>query len=147
MLSGLPVNKQALAFFNCWTRKEAYIKACGEGLSLPLDQFDVSLAPGEPAKLLGTREHPQEASRWCLQELIPAPGYTAALAVEGQGWRLACWEWHEENGRPGEEGARGGVIWAGAFLVASPAGHIGNIRSDGGAHASAHALAPQEERP
>jgi 4'-phosphopantetheinyl transferase len=92
MLRALPVNKQTQAFFNCWTRKEAYIKALGQGLSLPLNQFDVSLAPGEPARLLGTRWHPQEASRWCLQELTPAPGYTAAMAVEGQGWRLEYWE-------------------------------------------------------
>ncbi len=147
MLCELPVKKQTQAFFNCWTRKEAYIKARGEGLSLPLNQFDVSLAPGEPARLLGTREHPQEASRWCLQELIPAPEYTAALAVEGHGWRLASWEWHEEDGRPGEEGPRGGVICAGPFLMASPAGCFGNIRSDGGAHASVQARGPQEERP
>jgi 4'-phosphopantetheinyl transferase len=83
------------AFFGCWTRKEAYIKARGEGLSLPLDQFDVSLAPGEPAKLLEMRGDPLEASRWSLHELYPGPGYAAALAVEGHGVRLACWEWRE----------------------------------------------------
>ena len=83
------------AFFNCWTRKEAYIKARGEGLSLPLDQFDVSLAPEEPATLLDMRGDPREASRWSLQELFPGSGYVAALAVEGHGWRLACWEWPE----------------------------------------------------
>lgn len=67
----------------------------GEGLSLPLDQFDVSLAPGDPATLWNIRGDPLEASRWSLQELIPGPGYVAALAVEGHGWRLACWEWRE----------------------------------------------------
>jgi 4'-phosphopantetheinyl transferase len=82
-----------IAFFDCWTRKEAYIKARGEGLSLPLDQFDVSLVPGEPATLLETRGDPLEASRWSLYELYPDPGYAAALAVEGHGVRLACWEW------------------------------------------------------
>jgi 4'-phosphopantetheinyl transferase len=80
------------AFFDCWTRKEAYIKAQGEGLSLPLDQFDVSLAPGEPAKLLDNRMDPKEVSRWSLQEIIPHPAFAATLAVEGHGWRLACWE-------------------------------------------------------
>lgn len=83
------------AFFDCWTRKEAYIKAKGKGLSLPLDHFDVSLAPGEPAMLLESRGDPLEACRWSLHELHPGPGYAAALAVEGQGVRLACWEWRE----------------------------------------------------
>jgi 4'-phosphopantetheinyl transferase len=90
MLRMLPTEAQRQAFFCCWTRKEAYIKARGEGLSLPLDQFDVS---GEPAAILGTHQDPSEASRWSLQELTPAPGYAAALAVEGQGWDLARWQW------------------------------------------------------
>lgn len=81
------------AFFNCWTRKEAYIKARGEGLSLPLDQFDVSLTPGEPAALLNTRGDPADTSRWSLREIAPAPGYAAALCVEGSGWQLKCWHW------------------------------------------------------
>ena len=83
------------AFFDCWTRKEAYIKARGEGLSLPLDQFNVSVAPGEPAALLETRGDPLEATRWSLHEPFPGPGYAAALAVEGNGCRLAYWEWQE----------------------------------------------------
>jgi len=94
-LRALPATVKQKAFFTCWTRKEAYIKARGEGLSLPLDQFDVSLAPGEPAALLNMRGGPMESSRWSLQELILGPGYVAALAVEGHGWRLACWEWPE----------------------------------------------------
>ncbi len=89
----VPMSKKQEAFFNCWTRKEAYVKASGDGLALPLDQFDVSLAPGEPAALLNAKGDPQEASRWSLQELVPASGYVAALAVEGHGWRLACWQW------------------------------------------------------
>ena len=67
--------------FLCWTRKEAYIKARGEGLSLPLDQFDVSLIPGEPAALMNTRPDPDEAFRWSLQELTLDSGYAAALAA------------------------------------------------------------------
>jgi len=93
MLRTLPTNVQRQAFFRCWTRKEAYSKARGEGLSLPLDQFDVSLAPGEPAAILGSQLGPSEASRWSLLELTPAPGYVAALAVEGHGWRLTSWQW------------------------------------------------------
>jgi 4'-phosphopantetheinyl transferase len=88
----LPVPLQATAFFACWTRKEAYMKATGEGLALPLEQFDVSLAPGEPATLLRTAWDPQEAPRWAMQDLAPAPGYRAAVAVAGHDWCLTCWD-------------------------------------------------------
>ena len=91
----LPAEIRDDAFFNCWTRKEAYIKAVGEGLSFPLHVFDVSLAPGEPARLLASRD-PQQAERWSLRGLPdPAPGYRAAIVVEGEGWDLACWRWDE----------------------------------------------------
>ena len=93
MLLALPTEMQREAFFRCWTRKEAYIKALGEGLSLSLDQFDLSPAPGEPDTAPGAQREPSEASRWSLQELTPTPGYVAALAVEGHGWRLTCWQW------------------------------------------------------
>lgn len=93
MLRTLPANLQYRGFFRCWTCKEAYVKATGKGLSIPLDQFDVSLAPGEPAALLRTQWDREEAARWSLQELIPTRGYVAALAVEGDGWRLQCWQW------------------------------------------------------
>ncbi|MDY7076351.1 MAG: 4'-phosphopantetheinyl transferase superfamily protein [Chloroflexota bacterium] len=92
-LQALPADMQTAAFFNCWTRKEAYIKARGEGLSLPLDQFAVSLAPGEPAVLLSTAGDSSEAARWSLQALYPGTGYVAALAVEGHSWRLESWQW------------------------------------------------------
>jgi 4'-phosphopantetheinyl transferase len=95
VLRSLPADARARAFFDCWTRKEAYIKAHGEGLSLPLDGFDVSLAPGEPAALLSTLHDPAQATRWSLRELSPADGYAAALAVEGHGWQLRCWQWGE----------------------------------------------------
>jgi len=93
MLRTLSTEAQREAFFRCWTRKEAYIKARGEGLSLPLDQIDVSLAPGKPDAVPGAQPDTSEASHWSLQELNPAPGYVAALAMEGHGWHLACWQW------------------------------------------------------
>jgi 4'-phosphopantetheinyl transferase len=68
-----------LGFFHCWTRKEAFIKALGDGLSHPLDGFDVSLAPGEPARVLRVENTPGDAG-WSLQSLSPAPGYVAAVA-------------------------------------------------------------------
>ena len=96
VLRTLPANIQPEAFFNCWTRKEAYIKAKGKGLSIPLDQFDVSLAPGEPATLLSVNGESKEASRWSLQELDVGSGYAAALAAEGHDWQLKCWQWEDE---------------------------------------------------
>ena len=83
-LSALPAHQQAEAFFDCWTRKEAWIKARGRGLSIALNSFEVSLAPGEPARLLATRPDPEEASRWSLLALECEPGYAAALAVAGE---------------------------------------------------------------
>ncbi len=92
-LCALPEHLRKEGFFNCWTRKEAYIKAEGKGLSIPLNAFDVSLTPGEPAELLRAESHPQETSRWSLQVLNPEPGYAAALAVKGHDWELKCWQW------------------------------------------------------
>ncbi|HEY1350070.1 MAG TPA: 4'-phosphopantetheinyl transferase superfamily protein [Ktedonobacteraceae bacterium] len=80
-------------FYNCWTRKEAYIKARGMGLSLPLALFDVSLRSGEEAALLASREDPNEVQRWSMCRLFPGPDYAGALAVEGTGWQLRCWRW------------------------------------------------------
>ena len=86
----LPPATQRRAFFNCWTRKEAYIKARGEGLSLPLTKFSVSLSPGAAA-LLVVQDEPEESTRWRLQDLSFNSHYAAAAAVEGNNWRLTCW--------------------------------------------------------
>lgn len=93
LLRRLPAELKRAAFFTCWTRKEAYLKASGEGLSLALDQFDVSVDPGEPARLLDSRRDPHAAARWSLQDLVPGAHYAAALAVEGHDWQLRCWQW------------------------------------------------------
>lgn len=89
----IPSQQREEAFFNCWTRKEAYIKAMGEGLSQPLDTFDVSLKPDEPAALLRVKDAPPEVKRWSLHSLNPGPGYVAAVVVEGNDWQLKCWDW------------------------------------------------------
>jgi 4'-phosphopantetheinyl transferase len=77
------------AFFSCWTRKEAYIKALGDGLYHPLDAFDVSLAPGEPARILRVEEAPGETCGWEIESLVPAPGYIAAVVVEDASGRAS----------------------------------------------------------
>jgi 4'-phosphopantetheinyl transferase len=96
-LRSQPPEHRVEAFLNCWTRKEAYLKARGDGLALPLGEFDVSLAPGAPAVLLGNRRDPAEVERWSIMALDPGPGYVAALAAEGSDWQLCCWEWPSES--------------------------------------------------
>lgn len=79
-LDQLPWEEQQQAFFYCWTRKEAYLKAVGEGLALPLDSFQVTLRPGEEARMVQLGGDGQAARHWTLHHLTPAPGYAAALA-------------------------------------------------------------------
>jgi 4'-phosphopantetheinyl transferase len=90
-LAALPGDERTDAFFRCWTRKEAYIKATGDGLSLPLSQFDVSLAAGGNNALLATRPDGSEAGRWLLREVPAGPGYIAAVCVHGHDWKLKDW--------------------------------------------------------
>lgn len=93
-LLALPLAIRREGFYHCWTQKEAYIKARGMGLSLPLDSFDVSIHPSQPARLLASRENLDEVARWALYALQPGVGYAAALAVEAQepAVRLHCWQ-------------------------------------------------------
>ena len=87
-LSALPPSERYVGFFRCWTRKEAYIKARGAGLSLPLRAFDVSLKAGEQNALLDARTEDTDITKWPLGELAVRNGYVAALCVERNGWRL-----------------------------------------------------------
>ncbi len=80
------------AFFRCWTRKEAYIKAVGQGLGIPLSSFDVSLQPGEPPALIDAR-HPSGRRRWTFSDIDAGPGYAAALAIEGPPRAVRCRQW------------------------------------------------------
>jgi 4'-phosphopantetheinyl transferase len=86
-LESLPPVSRSEAFFLCWTRKEAYIKARGEGLQIPLDSFHVTLTPRGPVRLASA-----DSSRWTLRDFQPAEGYAGALVVEGPNWNLSCWE-------------------------------------------------------
>jgi 4'-phosphopantetheinyl transferase len=89
----LPKSMRTKAFFNGWTRKEAFMKATGEGLSLGLDRFEVSLAPGEPAALLMVNGDAQEASHWSLWAVDPGPDFVAAVAIERRGSWVNCLQW------------------------------------------------------
>ncbi len=87
-LRSLPAPERAAGFYRCWTRKEAYIKARGDGLSLDLNSFVVSLLPQEPAALLAANDGPDEVSRWRMFTLDLHPKYAAALAVEDREGRV-----------------------------------------------------------
>ncbi len=99
-LQRLPLEQREAAFFTCWTRKEAYIKAQGLGLSLPLESFDVSLTPNEPATLRATRPNPRDAACWTLFSLEVHPCYAASVAAEGRELELRLWDWNSAPGNP-----------------------------------------------
>ena len=82
-LSGLPDEERLEAFYRCWTRKEAYLKALGDGLTRALDSFRVTLKAGDAPGLVWSREGEAERARWMLAELRPGEGYVGAVAVEG----------------------------------------------------------------
>ncbi|HEX5837935.1 MAG TPA: 4'-phosphopantetheinyl transferase superfamily protein [Anaerolineales bacterium] len=89
----LPEGEQLEAFYLCWTRKEAFIKAIGEGISFPLQQFDVTLVPGEPARLLSVDGSSEKARRWSMHNLLIAKGYAGALVIEGGDGSLKQHKW------------------------------------------------------
>ena len=88
--SSLPAEERVAAFFRCWARKEAYIKAIGKGLSQPLDGFDVTLAPADPAALLRAGE--DDKVKWTLTDIAVGADYASALVVEGEPRQIYCWK-------------------------------------------------------
>ena len=92
-LARLPESARLDAFYVCWTRKEAFIKALGTGVAYGLERFEVSLAPGDPPRLLSLAGEPEEAAAWTLADLAPAPGYAAALAARGPVHAVRRYEW------------------------------------------------------
>ena len=92
-LLDLPGNQQLEGFYNCWTRKEAIIKAIGQGLSFPLDQFEVSLKLNEEAKLLATYWDRNEVENWQMKSFSPIHDYKGALAVRGKINTIKYWKW------------------------------------------------------
>ena len=90
-LRGLPPAERQRAFFRCWTRKEAYLKAVGVGLAAPLDSFVVTLGPEEPPRMLSLEQDAARGERWNLWHLEPEEGYLGAVAVEAAGLTLRAW--------------------------------------------------------
>jgi 4'-phosphopantetheinyl transferase len=108
----LPDGSKTQGFFNCWTRKEAIVKAIGEGLSRPLDTFDVTLVPEGEARLLELEGTPDRAAAWSLFDVRPMAGWVGAVAVECAQAALKHAGWLGEpprvgSGRAGDLGAGG----------------------------------------
>ena len=100
----LPAELRCAAFYRLWTCKEAYIKATGEGLSLPLGQFSVSAFPDRRPGLFQVDGRPEEIDRWSFVMLACPQGFHAALAVEGHGWSLERRTWDHAAGDLPEAG-------------------------------------------
>jgi len=94
-LGRLPADERLHAFFHCWTRKEALLKAWGEGLPFGLNRLSVSISPKEAA-VLETPFDPGEAARWRLHPLEPAPNFVGALAVRGEPAAIRCYRWRRD---------------------------------------------------
>lgn len=92
-LKMLPKELQQEAFFACWTRKEAFIKARGDGLSLPLENFDVSVDPREQPQLLAVRSVPEQISKWYMHQMQPKPNYISSTAVKGSISEVLAYSW------------------------------------------------------
>lgn len=101
----LPSASRPAAFFACWTRKEALLKAKGGRIGEALRGFQVSLDPDEESAALRFRDAPEESDHWSIVNLSPGRGWAAALAVEGLPREVRCWQW----GRQGGQGSRGSV--------------------------------------
>ncbi|MBI4659884.1 MAG: 4'-phosphopantetheinyl transferase superfamily protein [Verrucomicrobia bacterium] len=86
----LPETLKMKAFFTCWTRKEAFLKATGEGLSFPLSDFTVTFLPDEPVRISNVRSAADFASSWSLYHLEPEEGFVGALAIPGNQWHLTA---------------------------------------------------------
>lgn len=87
-LASLPATEQINAFFECWTRKEAFAKAMGTGLYLDLAQVEVSLGPGVPPRIVQIRGSEENVDNWSLHNIDAGEGFKAALAVESKHVRL-----------------------------------------------------------
>lgn len=94
-LQKVPKGERLRAFYNCWTRKEAILKAIGKGLSQPLNTFRVSLIPGEPCELLGASSSHEACNGWKLLHLTPFPEYVGAVATKSRS--LDILEWRFES--------------------------------------------------
>ena len=91
LFQNLALSEKPSAFFNLWTRKEALLKATGDGITGGLNRVDVSFLPDEPARLLSMSGDAEKAARWSLRELSPADGFVGAVAIQEKNIQVRCW--------------------------------------------------------
>jgi len=96
-LRHLSVEDKEPGFFRCWTRKEAYIKARGSGLTFELNRFEVTVDGGLPPRLCHVDGRMDEAQRWWMADVQPGPGYVGAVVADGASARLQLWDFPEKN--------------------------------------------------
>lgn len=97
LLKSLPEAEKQTGFFNLWTRKEAWLKATGEGIAKLLAQVEVSLEPDERAQLISILGDTRAAKKWTLHDLEPATGFKGALALPSLDLKIQCWSWPAEK--------------------------------------------------
>ena len=88
----LAAQEKQLAFFNLWTRKEALLKATGEGIAQLLSQVEVTFRPGEPARFIAVSGDSERGSRWSVYNLSPAPHFVAAVVIQTEDAQLRLWK-------------------------------------------------------
>ena len=134
-LQALPVEAQVSAFFQCWTRKEGYIKARGEGLSLGLDSFEVAFGPGLEPAVLQASDEANAKTRWLVVDLQPRNGFAGALVVERPVQGVYCW--NADGPREMRSRVSAGVMlyrWKNGRLevfLAHPGGPLFTMKDDG----------------
>jgi 4'-phosphopantetheinyl transferase len=127
---GLPPGARKLAFFATWTRKEAYLKALGDGLARPLDSFDVTVGTDDRPRLLRDTYDPTAGSRWTFLALDAGPEYATTLAMAGSPVRVVSWTFspHEE-----EHGSRGAGVGRTVHGGGEPGGAVLDLAGGQGA--------------
>jgi 4'-phosphopantetheinyl transferase len=95
-LRSLTAELQHEAFYCGWTRKEAYLKARGEGIFFGLERVEVSLIPGERAVIKKVSDDPNVSENWILEHLLPAPNYIGAVAAEGHDLTFRFFRWEPD---------------------------------------------------
>jgi 4'-phosphopantetheinyl transferase len=96
-LAALSPENRLLGFFNGWTRKEAVLKATGEGIPSGMKQIEVSLTPGMPCRVLGFGDEAARCPEWSLCHLDPAPDFVGAVAVQRPNMQFRLGTWQHNN--------------------------------------------------